>query len=143
MVYDQHGVHPDPSKVGAIKCMEPSQTKTELLELMGMVIYLSPFTPRLSDHTADLHALLKKDTEFVLTASHQQAYKVNDLDCKETTLAFFDTNEEMVIQVDASSCGLGAVLIQDNKPNVYTPKSLSGTEQRYANIERACHSVLL
>ena len=137
MVYDQHGVHPDPSKVEAIKCMAPPQTKTELQEFIGMVTYLSPFIPRLSDHTADLRALLKKDAEFVWTASHQQAYdKVKDLVCEETTLAFFDANKETVIQVDASSRGLGAVLIQDSKPVALASKSLSGTEQRYANIER-------
>ena len=137
MVYDQHGVQPDPSKVEAIKCMAPPQTKTELQEFIGMVTYLSPFIPRLSDHTADLRALLKKDAEFVWTASHQQAYnKVKDLVCEETTLAFFDANKETVIQVDASSRGLGAVLIQDSKPVAFASKSLSGTEQRYANIER-------
>ena len=109
MVYDQHGVHPDPSKVEAVKCMAPPQTKTELQEFIGMATYLSPFIPRFSVHTADLRALLKKDTEFVWTASYQQAYnKVKDLVCEETTLAFFDAIKEMVIQVDASSRGLGA-----------------------------------
>ena len=82
-----------------------------------MATYLSPFIPRLSDHTADLRALLKKDAEFVWTPTHQQAYnKVKDLVCEETTLAFFDANKETGIQVNASSRGLGAVLIQDSKP---------------------------
>ena len=40
------------------------------------------------------------------------------------------------MQVDASIKGLGAMLQQDGKPVAYASKTLSGTEKRYACIER-------
>ena len=40
------------------------------------------------------------------------------------------------IQVDASSRGLGAALIQEGKPIAFASKSLTDTEQHYANIEQ-------
>ena len=39
-------------------------------------------------------------------------------------------------QVDASSRGLGAVLLQNGKPIAFVSKTLIDCEQRYANIER-------
>ena len=40
------------------------------------------------------------------------------------------------LSVDASSKGLGAVLIQDDHPIAYASKSLTNTQQHYAQIEK-------
>ncbi len=143
MVYNKHDVHPDPGKVADIKGLKSPQNKTELQEFLGMVTYLSPFIPRLSDHTADLRSLLKKDTQFEWTASHQQAFdKIKSHVCEDSILTFFDLNKKTVLQDDASSRGVGAALIQDDKPIAYASKSLSETEQRYANIEQELLAVV-
>ena len=42
----------------------------------------------------------------------------------------------MTIQVDASQVGLGAALLQNNKPIAFTSKALTDAECRYASIER-------
>ena len=42
----------------------------------------------------------------------------------------------VTIQVDASSKGIGAALIQDDGPVAFASKALTPTEQRYANNER-------
>ncbi|KAK2170770.1 hypothetical protein NP493_1143g01069 [Ridgeia piscesae] len=69
--------------------------------------------------------------------SHNAAFEATkSLICREVTLAYFNPQADSVIQVDASSRGLGAVLIQHGKPIAFTSKSLSDCEQRYANIER-------
>ena len=47
-----------------------------------------------------------------------------------------------MIQTDASSRGLGAVLIQHGKPIAFASKSLSDCKQRYANIEREMLAVV-
>ncbi|CAB3991427.1 transposon Tf2-1 poly [Paramuricea clavata] len=48
----------------------------------------------------------------------------------------------VVLQVDASSKGLGAVLLQENKPIAFAPKALIPAESRYANIERELLAVV-
>jgi hypothetical protein len=40
------------------------------------------------------------------------------------------------VSCDVSRAGLGAVLLQEGKPIVYTSRSLTDAETRYANIER-------
>ena len=57
-------------------------------------------------------------------------------------LAYFDRSKASTIQSDASKKGLGAVLIQDDKP-VYTSRALTETDQSYYNIERELLSVVL
>ena len=50
-------------------------------------------------------------------------------------LKYFDPNRPTKISVDASSNGLGAVLLQDNHPIAYASKALTNCQQRYAQIE--------
>ena len=44
-------------------------------------------------------------------------------------------NKPVTIQCDASGKGLGAVLLQDNKPVCYASRALTDIETRYAPIE--------
>ena len=59
---------------------------------------------------------------------------------KPTTLALYDCNAPTKISADASSYGLGAVLLQEAdkhwRPVAYASRSMTETEQRYAQIEK-------
>ena len=57
-------------------------------------------------------------------------------------LAYFDHSKTSIIQSDASKKGLGAVLLQDDKPVIYASRALTGTEQRYSDNERELLSVV-
>ena len=143
MMYDKDGVHPDPTKVNDIQQRSSPESNTELQEFLGMVTYMSPFIPKLAEHTSNLRNLLKKGIDFEWTESHERDFqKIKGFVCHETTLTYFNVEDETVIQVDASSRGLGAVLLQNNKPIAFASKSLSDTEQRYANIERELWAVV-
>ena len=53
-----------------------------------------------------------------------------------TVLAYFDINKETVLTVDASSTGLGVVIMQGGKLIAFSSKTLTTSERRLANIER-------
>ena len=57
-------------------------------------------------------------------------------------LYYYNPSKKSVIQVDTSSRGLGAALIQEGKPIVFASKSLTETELHYANIERELLAVI-
>ena len=104
---------------------------------------MAPFAPNMLQHTAKLRELLNNDADFRWTPSHETAFKnINRLICKEITLSYFDPRADTHVQVDASSHGLGAVLLQNGRPIAFASKSLSDCERRYANIEREMLAVV-
>ena len=108
-----------------------------------MVMYLSPFILGLSTLTASLHELLKKDTDFTWNGTYNTAFQhVKDTVVSDTTLRYFDPSLPMTKQVDASQVGLGAVLLQNNKPIAFAKKALTNTECHYANIGREMLTVV-
>ncbi len=136
-VYNAKGAHLDPKKVEAIHALHSPTSMTELQEILGIITYMSPFIPRLSDLTQPLRELLRTNTDFIWNRSHERALqKVKNVICIEVTLTYFDLAAETAIQVDAAQKGIGAALTQNDRPLTFTSKSLTPTEQRYANIER-------
>ena len=51
MMYDKGCVHPDLAKVNDIQQRSSPESNTELQEFLGMVTYMSPFIPKLAEHT--------------------------------------------------------------------------------------------
>ena len=62
------GLEPDPDKIAAIVDMTPPINAQELPSFLGMVNYLSRYTPDLATTTAPLRDLTKKDVIFVWTS---------------------------------------------------------------------------
>ena len=67
----------------------------------------------------------------------QEAFdKLKSVITSAPVLAYFDNSKETVLSVDASSTGLGAVIMQEGKPVAFSSKTLTPPEKMYANIER-------
>ena len=142
-LYDANGVHPDPEKVNAVFALPEPTNVTELHEFLGMVTYLSPLICGLSTLTTPLWELLRKDADFTWNASYEAAFQqVKQAIISDTTLWYFDLSLPATIQVNASQVGLGAALLQDNKPIAFASKALTNAECRYTNIERDASSCL-
>ena len=56
---------------------------------------------------------------------------------KNVTLPYFNPNCSTTLQTDASKKGLGAVLLQNSKPVMFTSRELE-VERNYQNLEREC-----
>ena len=57
-------------------------------------------------------------------------------------LQYFNSEELIIIQVDASSIGIGAALMQQGRVVSYHSRTLTPTQQRYSNIERECYGLV-
>ena len=127
------GFKPDPMKVKAITNMPRPENKQALQRLLGMVNYLSSFIPNLSEITAPLRALLKKDVRWVWYHEHDQSLeKLKKCLTSKPVLKFYDVNKPTTLQVDASQHGLGAYILQV----AYASRSLTTAETHYAQIEK-------
>ena len=141
--YDKDGARPDPAKVEEIYALPPPSNVNELQQFLGLVQYMSPFIPKLADHTDSLRKLTHKDTDWQWSGSHQADFhRLKSLISTECTLTYFDPRRPTVIQVDSSLKGLGAALLQDDKPVAFASKALTDAETRYANIERELLAVV-
>ena len=127
----------DPSKVQAIQDMPPPQDVAAVQRLLGLAQYLSKFLPYLSDITKPLRELTQKDTVWVWGPAQQEALENLKMAVSSTPiLRYYNVNEEVTLQCDASQTGLGASLLQNGQPVAYASRALTATETRYAQIEK-------
>ena len=137
------GMKADPFKVEAIVNMETPNNKQAVQRLLGMVNWLGRFIPNTSIITEPLRCLLKKEVEFHWQDSQQKAFeRIKQALISSSVLKYFNVDEETTISVDASKTGLGAVLLQNSQPVAYASRSLTSTEQNYAQIEKECLAVV-
>ena len=125
--------------------MTPPETKQQLQLFLGMVAYMGNFVPHLSHHTKLLRQLLKKDVTFYWDEQINQSFPEIKTLLKRATskpLGYYDRKKAVIVQANASLRGLGACLIQDDRPNAFASKSLTGAESWYANIERELLAVV-
>ena len=139
------GLTPDPEKVKAVHQMKPPNNKAELETYLGMFTYLSQYTPKLAEKTAPLRELTKQDTVWDWGPHHDTAFQeIKNIITKQPgpVLAYYDPDKPVVVQVDASQKGLGAVLLQEGKPVAFASKALTPTQERYAQIEKEALAIV-
>ena len=106
------GLKPDPNQVEAILKLETPETNEEIERLKGTVTYLAKFLPRLSQVMHSLRRLNQTGVEWYWGDAEDKAFEeVKQLVTQAPFLADYSPDKELVIQCDASSLGLGAVLM--------------------------------
>ena len=130
-IVDKHGICPDPAKVHAIQAVEAPKNVSDIRRFLGLCNHLSKFAPNLAEKSKQLCELLNKSNQWVWEG----------VLVTSPVLSLFDQSRETVVSADASSYRLGAVLLQrqpdgEFKPISYISRSLTPTEQRYAQIEK-------
>ncbi|UYV61276.1 K02A2.6-like [Cordylochernes scorpioides] len=133
----QEGILPDQDKVRAIQNMQIPKNKQELQRILGTVTYLAKFIPDLSSNTSNMRNLLKKDIIWNWNiAADQELNFIKTLLTSPPVLRHFDPNEPLEPFADANKDGLGAILMQKEKPLSYASTSLTSPQKHYSQIEK-------
>ena len=132
-----------PEKVKAITELQVPTYVPELRRVIGMINYLRRFMPNLATEIHPMTDLFKSERAWTWGPTKQKAFdKVNEILSCSTMLALYDPQKPNVVCADASSYGIGGVLMQDHGgqlcPVAFCSRTLTETEVKYAQIEKEC-----
>ena len=101
-----------------------------------MVNYLSKFSARLSEIVEPIRELAKDKVPFNWCPEHQSAFtQMKKEIASAPILAYYNPKTQTVLQLDLSIKGLGACLLQEEKPVYFASKALTDVQQGYVMIE--------
>ena len=103
------------------------QTRSKVQSFIGIINYLSKFSPRLSEMMEPTRESAKERYLFNWGPEHQSAFI--------QILAYYNSKKQAVLQTDTSIKGLGDCLLQDEKPVYFASKALTDAHKGYVAIE--------
>nr|XP_037290834.1 uncharacterized protein LOC119186244 isoform X1 [Rhipicephalus microplus] len=136
-ILTRDGLSLDPQRLEDILQVQTPSNQKELQTFLGMVNFVSRFIPNMSDLTAPLRELLKKNVAWLWEDRQDASFKaLKEALATAPVLSYYEKGKPIRLSVDASQNGVGAVIIQDGHPLAYSSRSLTETQQRYAQIEK-------
>src|SRR5690606_11804160 len=141
------GISPDPDKLAAVQKFPTPTSAKELQSFLGLCSYFRRFVRNFSSRVSSLRQLLSQDTPFIWTEQHEAEFgDMKSALSSPPVLAHFSPDQVSVLHTDASSFGLGAVLLQressSERPVAFASRSLSVAEKNYSTTERECLAIV-
>ena len=139
----ENGIEVDPSKVSSISDWPRPTTVSQLRSFLGLVNYYREYIDHFAHRAGALTNLLSATVPFDWGPDQTRAF--SDLKAAVTSapvLQPFRVDSDHMIEADASSVGLGAVLLQaDVNSNIFRPvafhsRKLSSAEKNYPTREQ-------
>ncbi|CAI2344422.1 unnamed protein product [Caenorhabditis sp. 36 PRJEB53466] len=122
--------------------MPAPQDVSQLRSFLGLVQFYGQFVKQLHNFRAPLNKLTVKDSKFNWTSSCQTAFdQIKDVLRSELLLTHFDPSLPIIVAVDASQYGIGAVITHrlpdgSEKAIAHASRSLTTAQRNYGQIEK-------
>ena len=121
-VVSAEGVQTDTKKLLAVQGYPIPRDVHSLRSFLGLASYYRRFVPGFSKIASPLHALMKKNVDFVWTSECQTAFTtLRQLLAVAPVLRFPNFERPFILETDASGSGLGAVLAQEQSDGTIHP----------------------
>ncbi|KAJ3689395.1 hypothetical protein LUZ61_018559 [Rhynchospora tenuis] len=135
-IISEEGVATDPHKIDSMINWPVPTTVKELRGFLGLTGYYRKFVKNYGSIAKPLTELTKKNA-FKWNPQAQQSFEnLKKAMTEAPVLTLPDYTKQFVIETDASALGMGAVLMQDNKPVAYLSKSLGLKNQALSTYEK-------
>ena len=134
--YTTSGYNPSKDKVSAITAIPSPTNKKQVQLFIGMINYFSKFSLRLSELAEPIRELSKDKETFNWGPKHQQPFTQMKKEIASVlVLAYYNPKRQTTLQTDTSVKGLGACLLQDDKPAYFASKAFTNAQKGYVAIE--------
>ena len=116
--------------------MPPPTCKKQVQSFIGMVNYLSKFSACLSELAEPIRELWKEKIPFNWGPENQESFKLVKKEIAPAPiLAYYNPRKARVLQTDVSIKGLGAGLLQEERPVYFASKALTEVQTGCMAIE--------
>jgi hypothetical protein len=130
----------DPDKAMTIRKFPKPTKPAEVRSFYGLVNFCRDFLPGLSQISAPLTDLTKKNVKFNWTPECDTAFEeIKELVACSVELTVFDSKKPVTLQTDASDLGLGVVLLQPNEDGVMVPVSTASRKLNKHEVNYPTH----
>ena len=141
-IVGRKGVRVDPKKIQAMQDWPQPKTLKSLRALLGRTGCYNKFFHNYGHISRPLTHFLKKKS-FISTDEAQQAFiGLKHAMCSTLVLALPNFTKSFVIECDASSMGIGVVLMQEGRPLAFTNQQLSGKQLGQSTYEKDMMAIL-
>lgn len=146
-ILTREGIKPNPNKIKAIAEVPKPHDVQSLRSFLGMCVHYSRFVKDCSSILTPLYNLTQDNVKFEWCGIHDQAFKT--IKSKLINAQILDTykpESTLILEADASSVGVGAVLKQDLNGKISTiafaSKKLNATESKYSQVDKEAFSII-
>ncbi|CAI7801038.1 unnamed protein product [Closterium sp. NIES-54] len=142
-VVGHNGLKVDPKKVAAVQEWPVPRDVGQVRSFLGLANYFRRFLENYSTIVAPLTALTRKGCAWEWTPQCQKAFEeVKHKLTNAPVLVLPNPQKPYEVVTDASTVGLGAVLLQEGRPVAFESRKLSPAEQRYTTTEQELLAVV-
>ena len=141
-IIDANGLRPNPEKIEMLKNIPPPEDVQQLQAFLGAVTWYGKFVPHLKNLRGPLDELLCKDVRFEWKEGHQETFeKLKNVLASDLVLTHYDPLKKIIVAADASSYGMGAVLMHEMpdgtiRPIMHAASSFTKAEKNYPQVQR-------
>ena len=148
-VVGKGAMKPEQKKIKQILEISVPNSRKQIQSVLGLLGYYRRYVPMFSELTKPMTDLLKGGKGKALKWNDkcsEALKKIQQILSSEPILRLPDVSKNFLVRTDASSTGIGAVLLQEKQgilyPISFVSRKLMDREQRYSTIERECLAIV-
>ena len=145
-IINSNGIKPGPEKLAVLQKLPAPTNVQQLQAFLGAVTWYQKFVPNIKQLRGPLDELLSEGTDFGWLTMHEEAFRgLKQVLQSDLALVHYDPTKKLIVAADASSYGIGAVLLHEIpngdkkptlKPIIHAARAFTAAEKNYPQIQR-------